>query len=647
MFILFSRYRPIITISVSFAFFALLCLIFFSYQPGLGGTLVFDDLPNLQPWADLKDIHNLQQTLTFTFSGVGLPGRPLSLLSFLIDDQSWPPDIFTLKRTNLAIHLINTCLIFWLALKILAHLLPQRYAQLPWLALLITAIWALHPLQVSNVSYIIQRMNLLVTLLELAGLVLFIYGREQLTLAPRKALLLCSLSIGLFMPLAVLAKENGLLLCAFVLLIESFCFPANTHRFWRYWKLLFLWLPLVIFLAYLLVTFQGFTAEYPSRNFNSWERLLTQGPVMLDYLNKLVLPRLQGSGLYFDNFPVSRSLFQPLNTFFSWIFLLGLLGVCFWQRKKNALFAFGIFFYFIGHLMESTLIPLELYFEHRNYLPQFGLWIALVGLLIHIPRSLNKFMIGLSLLLIVVLALMTRNNATLWGHPDTQAAIWYHDNPASLRAATDYSNLLLFQGRYQELDTVLSRMLKDHPDSLFVPLSQRYIQCYWRGIPTSFDDLAPLARTAPYETASVITLERMRTLATGTTDPNAPTEKGCSFATLNQITTIYLALLENPHYRDTTSRGRIFEYLAEIAVKNHQLNIAIQYYEQAFIASNNPIYAYRQALLLQSIGQPTKAFTALQQAENALTLKQKTMYPSLAHRITLLKQSWHKEKAAP
>ena len=34
--------------------------------------------------------------------------------------------------------------------------------------------------------------------------------------------------------------------------------------------------------------------------------------------------------------------------------------------------AFGIAFFLGGHLLESTVLPLELYYEHRNYLPSFG-----------------------------------------------------------------------------------------------------------------------------------------------------------------------------------------------------------------------------------------------------------------------------------
>lgn len=621
--------------------------ILWSFWPGLGGSLIFDDIPNLRPWSDIGDIHTWQQVFTFSLSGNGLPGRPLSLLSFLLDDQSWSPDVFSLKRTNLAIHLLNTCFIFWLTLKLLPTLLPKKTENTAWLALFVSALWALHPLQVSNVSYIIQRMNLLSTLLELIGLLIFFTGRSSLPSSPKRAIIICSIGIGIFMPLAILAKENGLLLCAFALLVEAFCFPSYRQPVWRIWKALFLWLPLLAFFAYCLISYKGFTTGYELRNFNAWERLLTQGPVLLDYLNKLLIPRLYGSGLYFDNFPVSHSFLNPISTALSWIFLITLISIAYWQKKRHPLFSFGILFYFTGHLMESTLIPLELYFEHRNYLPQYGLWLALIGLLILIPTRLTKITVIFAFILITLLILMTRNNATLWGDPDRQAAVWYHENPSSLRSATDYVNLLLLKGDFPTLNAVLARMQSDHPNKLITSLSIRYIHCYWQGIPVSFTELAPLARKADYESASLSMLGKMRALAIGVNDPFAPKEKGCQFASLSQIAILYQALLENPHFKTADTRTQLFEYLAEIATEQHQLDSAIHYYSQAFAESKNPIYPYRQALLLQSASLPADAFKFAHQSEQALNFKYRHLYPDLVNRIPFLQRSLLKEIQHP
>lgn len=636
-----SLSAPHHSLLTTFSLALLLGLATWSFSAGLGGILIFDDIPNFLPWQNIGDINSLKHIFTFTFSGISLPGRPLSLLSFLIDDQSWPPDVYSLKRTNLAIHLVNSCLIFWLTLKLLPRLLPSKQQHSTWLALLVTAIWSLHPLQVSNVSYIIQRMNLLSTLLELAGLLLFVYGRNQLTNSPKRALIICSIAVGFFMPMAILAKENGLLLCAFVLLTEAFCFPKSSLGFWRIWKALFLWLPLLVFLAYILIAFKGFTISYPNRDFNSWERMLTQGPVIVDYLNKLLLPRLQGSGLYFDNFPVSRSLINPLNTLFSWIILLGLITSAWRLRHRLPLFSFGILFYFTGHLMESTLIPLELYFEHRNYFPQWGLWLSLIGLLPLLPNTLSpsfkKIGIILTLVVVALLATITRNSSALWSDSKKQTIVWYQENPDSLRNTLEYSNLLLLQGKLDEAQTILKKGELANSTTLILPISKLYVQCYWQGKATNFSILLPIANKAQYDNASLTMLEQMQKLQNNDLTFSLH-DNNCTPPSQEFITNIYHAILNNPHYNQPQVHEYIHERLAEIASKKADLDEAMSEYSIAFEQRKNPIYPYRQALLLESAGLHKDSLSFLRKSENALNIRYRIFYPDLKDRIQLLRE---------
>lgn len=608
-----------------------------AFYPGLGGTFIFDDIPNFEPWIALGDINSQSDILSFISSGAHPPGRPLSLLSFLIDDQSWPADIFSLKRTNLALHLINTCLIFWLCLKLLGRLLPGKDTHTQAMfALLASAIWSLHPLQVSNVSYIIQRMNLLSTTLELAGLLLFFYGREQLDNSPAKALILCSLAIGLFMPLAILAKENGLLLCAFTLLIEVFCFPSPRPKWWRTWKLFFLWAPLIIFLVYCLIKYHGFTTGFEMRNYNAWERLLTQGPVLTDYLRKLLLPSLHSGELFFDNFPISRSLLNPVSSLLCWCLLLAILLLAWALRQRHPVISFGIFFYFCGHLLESTVLPLELYYEHRNYLPQIGLWLALTGLLSTTQRSsLRRLMFAACLTGLALLLILTRTNAAMWSNPALQTVMWHHDNPGSVRNSLSYASLLTKKSYFTEAYNVLINGRKNNPNNFALLISQRYISCYAQDIPTRFDDLPALATKSDYETASITMLQKIYSeYNTRKSEPDK--NRKCAIATDEQISEIYKGFLKNKRF--FLSRHKLLELLAEMSAARDD-PISLKYYDQAFAIAPNPIYPYRQALLLQNHGHPRQAlyYTAL--AKESVTLRYKMLYPSLLSRIETLQQT--------
>lgn len=628
-------------------FLLLLGVTLWAFAGGLGGQLIFDDRPNLLPWKHLGDIRTLRDALGFVTSGNSFPGRPLSLASFLIDDQSWAPNIAALKRTNLALHLINACLVFWLGLLLLRHLLPTHSARAQaWLALFAAAVWTLHPLQVSNVSYIIQRMNLLSTLLMLSGLLLYLHGRDLLSTRPWRAALLCSGAIGLFMPLAILAKENGLLLCAFALLVEGFCFRRAEWRWWPAWKLLFLWGPLLAFLVYILITYRFFMAPYPTRNFNAWERLLTQGPVLVDYLDKLLLPRLRGLGLYNDNFPVSRSLLSPPWTLFSWLLLGGLLALAWRLRQRLPLFAFGIFFYFTGHLMESTLLPLELYFEHRNYLPQFGLWLALAALasLAHGSRLRLALRAG-GVVLLILLTGMTRHNALLWSQPALQAAMWYHDNPGSQRTTLSHANILVKQRRLDEALVVLDRGRQELPDSLIVALAQLYVRCYLQDIAVDVTGLEPLARRANYETANLEMLQMMWNTAKTAQEQVTPPGH-CRPLSQEQIAAIYQALLDNPRFRPARTRATLHANLAVWAVTRRDLDEAIRQYDQAYAREPSPLYPYEQAKLLLSAGLPEPAAEYAARTRQSLTLRMQLLYPRLEAKLEMLEKALGQQQAA-
>lgn len=608
----------------------LLALSYYLYLPGLGGTFIFDDVPNFKPWADMGDINNTANLIRFSLSSIYFPGRPLSLASFLIDDQSWPADIHALKSTNLFLHLLNTSLCFWLLLKLLRPLSGNKGVAM---ALLISAIWALHPIQVSNVSYIIQRMNLLGSLTTLVGLLLYTSGRTYLKSRPVRALLLCSGGIGFFLIIGILCKENALLLCAYALLIEYFFFSINekssTPGWWPYWKACFLWGPLFLFAAYTLYSFRGFTVGFESRNFNVIERLLTQGPVVASYLHKILIPHMGGTGLYFDNFPISRSLWNPINTLYSWAFITGALLGAFLLRKKNPLFSFGVFFYFVGHSMESTVIPLELYFEHRNYLPQLGIWISIASLFFSFftqvsTRTFKFIAIAGAGIFLVFIAFLTWQNARLWGNYPVQAATWYHDNPSSLRAAQEYASVLYqIPGRKAEASRILQQSAKDHPDLLAPITAERYAECTHTGTPPRFEDLIARASQASYETSVVSVLTRYTGFLTGAARNPCP---GFSEEALEEM---MLALAQNPKFSGST-KSDLYMNLGELAVAQQNLTKTMAYYDAAFAASPNPVFPYRQALYLGSAGLYSDARHYLDIAEKHLDWRKRLFYPTLA-----------------
>ena len=225
---------------------ALLIAAVVAYWPGLQGPFLLDDLGSIADMGDRGGVRDWETFRAFVFGGdAGALGRPIALLSFLLDGNNWPTDPWPFKRTNLVIHLINAGLIGLLIGRIL-RLLEFDRQDARWIALASAACWMLHPFLVSTTLYAVQRMAQLSTLFIFAGMQGYLYGRSFLDSRPRKAYLIMSASIGLFTLLAMFSKENGILLPLLIGVMEITIIASRGSRLPalnRYWSLLFIVVP--------------------------------------------------------------------------------------------------------------------------------------------------------------------------------------------------------------------------------------------------------------------------------------------------------------------------------------------------------------------------------------------------------------------
>ena len=138
---------------------------------------------------------------------------------------------------------------------------------------------------------------------------------------------------------------------------------------------------MVIFLA----TPEAISAGYAGREFSLEERLLTQGRLLWRYLAWILLPNITDMGFQHDDIPISTGLFQPLTTLLSLIAWVVLLALSFVLRRRYPLLLLYVLFFLVGHSMESTILPLEMVYEHRNYLPSMPVCLLLASILILPP----------------------------------------------------------------------------------------------------------------------------------------------------------------------------------------------------------------------------------------------------------------------
>ena len=433
------------------------------YWPGLGGPLLLDDYANLEPLVRMQAGAISWQEL-LARRAFDVAGRPLAMLSFVANWLTSAGDVWSLKYSNLMIHLLCGTLIFWLCGRLLAEPRAGVARERWWLALLITALWLLAPMLVSTVLYIVQRMAQLATLFVLGGLLCYVIGRQQLIVRRRFGVGLMVLGFVLFWPLATLSKQNGALLPLLALVVE-FCFferpkSAADRRLVHGLLVVLVTLPAVTALIILGVHPDGLGGTYQARDFSTYERLITEARVLFDYsFNLLMLPGGSPLGLFHDDFVISRSLIDPPTTVIAIAGWGALVLTAWWLRRGRwAAIAFGPIFFLAAHVLESTLFPLELYFEHRNYLPSVGLFLSFgvaAGLLAQRTR-LKKVFITAVVLIPLANGMVTAARVVNWQSIETLLLASAQSHPDSARVHTGLATIYLgggeFDKAFQHLD---------------------------------------------------------------------------------------------------------------------------------------------------------------------------------------------------
>ena len=416
-----------------------------AYSPGLHGPFVFDDIPNIvrNSAIQISTLHPSSLCATVVNSpGNGL-GRPLAILSFAINyfiagDLS---NTFSFKLTNLAIHLTNTALVYWFSLL----LLRQRTNINPtligtrWLPAFVAALWALHPLNLTSVLYVVQRMTSLSALFVLLGMILFLHGRQRIHEQKQygMALIVGGWLTGLI--LGTGAKETAVLILLYIPLTEYIFFSRADFRTavgapLRAFYGLAIILPLLAIMVWVLTHPQFVQESYKIRNFDMTARLLTEPRVLWYYLYLLFIPNITEFSLFHDDIPISTGLFTPWTTLPAILALLALTAAAFVGRKRYPIFSFAVLWFLVGHSLESSFLPLEIAHEHRNYLPTIGPLMATVYALDVAFSNRNRIFLTVCATLTVALASVTFLRAQTWASEEQLIVTMAQHHPRSASA---------------------------------------------------------------------------------------------------------------------------------------------------------------------------------------------------------------------
>ena len=352
-------------------------------------------------------------------------------------------DPFPYKIVNLAIHILSGISLFFLG-QLLMRALPLRHRihiskqQSKTIALVAALLWLIHPIQLTPILYVVQRMATLAGLFSILALITYSQGRIHNILHQRSwpFFLACIL---IWFPAAVFSKESGLLIPVYCLTIEIIFFNFRTAQYQQSKKFLHTITILssiaTVFSIHFLLS--HYKSSYDRFDFDMPERLMTESRAIWLYLKLIIIPNLSELSLFHDDFAISRSLIDPPSTRIAITGILLLITTVALTRKKQPLIAFAILFFLAGHLLESTIVALEPVFEHRNYLAIYGITLCITFYLLRpFQGSAWKLLSYAAIIAITAwLANTSYQRAILWSDPDKLLTHWLLTHPKSAKVA--------------------------------------------------------------------------------------------------------------------------------------------------------------------------------------------------------------------
>jgi len=455
-----TEIRPlVIRLAIGLAMVVLITVAAITYTPGLGGVFVFDSVERVIQ-NDALRISSLdaEQLLGAAYAAqASYPQRGLAYitlaLNYYLSGQQFDP--FAFKSTNLVIHVLNGLLVLILAGLILSRWhqrdvhAGRRIASLhvTTLAVIATSLWLLHPIQLTSVLYVVQRMTSLSATLVLAGAIGFVVARVRFQRRESYALAFMYGSVVFCTGVGFLFKQSALLLPAYIAVLELFVFdreslsPAQKRRLLSYFAVTLV-IPLVLGVVAVLAHPDLLIGGYEGRDFTMWQRVMTQARVLFFYLSLLLIPDIRRFGLYHDDLTISSGLLDPLSTALALIGWALILISIVWGARRQAPWAFAAAWFVVGHAMESTILPLEQVHEHRNYAPSVGIWIAVghyVGFFWERAGRLRALVLTAVGVWFLALALLSHMRAQSWQNPAALMESLARHHPQSYRSTVAYA----------------------------------------------------------------------------------------------------------------------------------------------------------------------------------------------------------------
>ena len=431
------------------------------YWAGLFGGLFFDDNHVIRENKLIRIDSLSWDALVSAANSFLAGGRQLTMLTFGLNFYVFGELIVAFKAVNLILHVLTGFVLYFVARRLILALRnsdlnieDSSHSAVEWVPVVASSLWMLYPINLSTVLYISQRMTILASLFIALGIASFLILRIS-NLENVRKIFLIFLSTASFTLLAYYSKENGILLPAYILLIEVVVFQQWLKKLKGMWNVshvfkvaaavvvaLALFAIIEVLSPFVIRQIEG----YEGREFTLYERVLTQFRALTFYLSQILVPNNGELSMWHDDIQISKGLLNPISTLISILAILGLLFLAMGVTSKNRIISLSILWFFLGHSLESTIIPLEMIHEHRNYFPSFGVALFISYLILSSKYIRKEVSMAIILAMLALNATVLHARAKIWSHDQVKAMHEAEHHPFSPLAQFNLARYLYVAG---------------------------------------------------------------------------------------------------------------------------------------------------------------------------------------------------------
>ena len=409
-----------------------------SYSNSLNGAFVLDDVRAIVQNETIRSLTPIDRPLSPPPKST-VSGRPLANLTFAANYAISALDVRSYHVVNLLIHLGCAATLFGIVRRTLqsAPLSATFGADATYVAAAAALIWTVHPLTTAAVTYVVQRVESLMSLFYLLTLYCAIRaaqaGRRRLWTAA------CVASCALGM-----ATKEVMVTAPLAVALWDVLFRRGERTRWGLLAgLAATWL---VFAA--LVSGEQREASIAWSGTMAWRYLLTQAGVLTHYLRLVFVP---SPLVFLYTWPLVTS---PADVVPEGLLILGLLALtafAIWKRHPVG-YAGAVCFLILAPTSSVVPIVTEIAAEHRMYLPLAAVLSAIVATVYrasqHVaPRLVRPAAVAVVGIVVLLLGVATRTRNVAYASEQQLWADTVAKDPGNVRAHVAYGSVLAQSGQ--------------------------------------------------------------------------------------------------------------------------------------------------------------------------------------------------------